>query len=127
MYKLASGKTRNTVALTTLKKPDGSKTVNMIDKLVYIAEQLILEDNPQDDTNHDKNIRRLTEQPIETIEDRNFSQDELRQIIEIFNPRKAPGPDGVTSDILTIVFESIPKTVTSIYNECSKRGYFPKE
>jgi hypothetical protein len=37
---------------------------NMIDTLVYMAEQLIPEDNPQDDTDHHKNIRRLTEQTI---------------------------------------------------------------
>jgi len=43
-----------------------------------------------------------------------------------FNPRKAPGPDGITSDI-PLVFKSIPKTATSIYNECLKRGYLPKE
>jgi hypothetical protein len=60
VYKLASGKTRNTVALTTLKIPDGSKTANTIDTLVHMAEQLIPEDNPQDDTDHHKNIRRLT-------------------------------------------------------------------
>jgi hypothetical protein len=29
-----------------------------------MAEQLIPEDNPQDDTDHHKNIRRLTEQTI---------------------------------------------------------------
>ena len=127
MYKPASGKTRNTVALTTLKKPDGSKTANMIDTLVYMAEQLIPEDNPQDDTDHHKNIIRLTEQPIETFDDRHFSQDEVRRIIKDFNPRKAPGPDEITSDILTLVLESIPKTVISIYNECLKRENFPKE
>ena len=54
MYKLAWGTTRNTVPLTTLKKPDGSKTANMIDTLVYMAEQLIPEDNSQDDTDHQK-------------------------------------------------------------------------
>jgi len=87
----------------------------MIDTLVYMAEQLIPEDNPQDDTDPHKNIRRLTEQPIETIDDRDFSQDEVRQIIEGFNPRKvAPGPDGITSNILTLVFKSIPKTVTNM-------------
>ena len=91
-------------SVTTLKKPDGSKTANMIDTLVYVAEQLIPVDNPQDDTDHHKNIRRLTEQPIETIDDRDFSQDEARQIIESFNPREAPGPDGITRDILTLVF-----------------------
>ena len=121
VHKLATGKTRNTVALTTLKKPDGSKIANMIEILVYMAEQLIPEDNPQDDTDHHKNIRRLTEQPIETIDDRDFSQDEVRQIIEDFNPRKAPGPDGITSDILTLVFKSIPKTNINIQRMFEER------
>jgi hypothetical protein len=74
-----------------------------------MAEQIIPEDNPQVDTNHHKNIRRLTKQPIETSNDRDFSQEEVRQIIEGFNPKKAPGPDGSTSDILAHVFKSIPK------------------
>jgi hypothetical protein len=43
-----------------------------------MAEQLITEDNPQHDTDHHKNIRRLTEQLIETINDRDFSQHEVR-------------------------------------------------
>jgi hypothetical protein len=33
VYKLASGKTQNTAALTTLQKPDGSKTANMTETL----------------------------------------------------------------------------------------------
>jgi hypothetical protein len=36
--------------LTTLTKPDGSKTAKMIKTLAYMAEQLIPEDNPQEDT-----------------------------------------------------------------------------
>jgi hypothetical protein len=84
----------------------------MIEPLACMAEQLIPENNTQEDTDHHKNIRRLTEQPIETIDDRDFSQEEVRQVIEGFNPRKAPVPDGITSDILTLVFKSIPKTVS---------------
>jgi len=76
-------------------------------------------------THRHKNVRRPTE-PIETTDDRGFTQDEVRQIVEGFNPRKAPGPDGITSEILILVFKSISKTVTSIYNECLKRGCIAK-
>jgi hypothetical protein len=93
----------------------------------FMLEQLIPEDNAQDDTDRHKNVRRLTKQPIETTGDREFTQDEVRQIIEGFNPRKAPGADGITSEILILVFKSIPKTVTSVYNECLKKGCFPKK
>jgi hypothetical protein len=126
-YKLASGKTRNTATMTTLqKKPDGSKTANIIETMKIKIEQRIPEDNGQDDTEHNMNIRRQTEQPIETTDNRDFTQNENRQIIENFNPRKALGPDGITSEIVTLIFKSIPKTVTPIYSECLKRGCFPK-
>jgi hypothetical protein len=55
-----------------------------------MAEQFIPEDNLQDDTDHHKNIGRLTEQPIETINDRDFSQDEVR-LLKVSIPRKQQG------------------------------------
>jgi len=90
-----------------------------------MIEQLIPVDNVQEDTDRHMNIWRLTEQPIESTNDREFTQDVLREIIEVFNPRKAPGPDGITREILILVLKSIPKTVTSIYNESFKRECFP--
>jgi hypothetical protein len=72
-------------------------------------------------------IRRLTQRPIKTTDNRQFTQHEDRQIIEGFNPRKEPAPDGMTSKILILVFKTIPTTVTYIYNECLKRGCFPKK
>jgi hypothetical protein len=84
----------------------------------FMIEQLISEDHTRDDTDHHMSIRRLTGQSIETTDDREFTQDEVRWIIEGFNPRRAPGPDGITAEILTLIFKSIPKTVTSVYNDC---------
>jgi ribonuclease HI len=126
-YKQASGKTRKTVTLTTLQKPDGSTTANIKETMKFMLEQLIPEDDARDDTDHHLRIRRLTEKPIETTDDTEFTQDEVRQTIEGFNPRKAPGPDGITSEILTLILNSVPKTLTAIYNECLKKGCFPRE
>jgi hypothetical protein len=80
-YKLASRKPRNTETLTTLQKPDGSKTTNIIETLKFMMEQFIPEDITQDDTDHHVNIRRLADQPIGTTDDREFTQDEVKQII----------------------------------------------
>ena len=44
----------------------------------FMMEQLIPEDSAHDDTEHHINIRRLTEKTIETTDDREFSQDEVR-------------------------------------------------
>jgi len=74
-----------------------------------MTEQLIPEDNAQDGTDYHTNITRLTETPNETTDDREFTQDEVRQIIEGFNPRKAPGPDEITSEIIKLISKAFPK------------------
>jgi len=91
-----------------------------------MIEQLILEDNAQDDTDYYMNIRRLADHPIETPDDKEFTHDKVKQTIENFNPRKAPGPDGITSETLKLAFKSISKTGISIYSHCFKRGCFPR-
>jgi hypothetical protein len=121
------GKTRRKDTLTTLQKPDGSKRANTIETMKLLIEQLIPEDNTQDDTDQHMNTIRLTEHPIKTPDDREFTQDEVRQIIDGFKPKKAPGPDGITSEILTLIFKSIHTAMTSIYNESLKTGCFPKQ
>jgi len=44
-----------------------------------------------------------------------------------FNPKKAPGEDGLTSDILTRAFQVFPLFFTQMYNTCLKEGCFPKK
>jgi hypothetical protein len=113
--------------MTTLQKPDGTTTADMTETLIFMMEQLIPEDNIQDDTDYHRAIRRIVQQPIDTPDDNEFTQDEVRLVIEGFKPRKAPGPDGITSGIQQLVYKGIPKTMTAIYNECLKTGCFPTD
>ena len=114
------------MTLTTLQKPDGSRTTNIDETLQTMMDLLIPEDSTQDDTIQHKNTRRPAAQLINTADDQEFTQDEVRQTIESFNSRKVPGPDRITREILTLIFQSIPQTITAMYNECLKRGGLPK-
>ena len=64
---------------------------------------------------------------MNTKEDREFTQDEVRQALEGFKDKKAPGPNGLTNGIVKMVFKAVPKTMTQMYNECLKTGHFPKK
>jgi len=90
-----------------------------------MMEQLIPKDNLQDDTDHHKTTRGLTKKPINTADDKEFTQDEVRQVMEGFKSKKAPGPDGITSETLKLLYKGIPNTITYIYNECLRTGLFP--
>jgi len=127
VYRLAARKIRETLTLTTLIKPDRSKTTNIDETLQTMMDQPFPEDSTHDDTTQHKYTRRLENLPIDTANDREFTQVEVRQTIESFNTRKAPGAEVVTGEILTLIFQSTPQTLTAIYNECLKRGHFPEQ
>jgi len=46
--------------------------------------------------------------------------------IESFNGKKAPGIDGITIGIFLRTFHKFPRLVTTIYNQCFKRGRIPR-
>jgi hypothetical protein len=75
---------------------------------------------------HQTPHRKSIEEPIKTSEDVEFSQEEIRQTIESFNDKKAPGIDGITGGIYLRTFTIFPELVTTIYNQCLQRGCFRK-
>jgi hypothetical protein len=77
VYKIAATKTRNTTMIMTLQKPDGTKTENTEETLKLLLDQLTPDDNPQDDTRHYKSIRKQTEQPLNTMNDKSSRKKRL--------------------------------------------------
>jgi len=112
VYKLATSKARNRSTVETLQKPDGSKTINMEETLKLMLDLMIPEDHPQDH----KAVRRQVERPINTTDDKEFTHEEVKHVIEGFKSKKAPGPNGITNEILKLIFKAIPKTMTALYN-----------
>jgi hypothetical protein len=87
VYRLAAGKTRETLTLTTLLKPDSSRTTNIDEILKNMMDYLIPEDYTRDDTKQHENTRRIANQPIHTPKDQEFSLNEVRQT-KASNPEK---------------------------------------
>ena len=127
VYKIAMEKTRNKRTLTTLQRQDETITVTAEETVELMLEHLFPEDNPQKDTDQQKEVRRQTEQPINTADDKQFTQYGIRQVLEGFKDKKAPGPNGIKNETVKIVLKSIPKTMTQLYNECLRTGHFPEK
>ena len=92
-----------------------------------MLEHLFPEDDPQKDTDQQNEVRRQMEHPINMADDKEFTQDGVRQVLEGFKDKKAPGPNEITNEIVKIVYKAIPKTMTQLYNECLKTGQFPEK
>jgi len=127
VYKIATGKTRSKQTLTTLQGPDGTVTETREETIERMLEHLFSEDDPHKDTDQQKEVRRQTEQPINTADDKEFTQDGVRQVLEGLKDKKARGLNRITNEIVKFVFEAIPKTMTQLYNECLRTGHFPEK
>jgi len=64
------------------------------------------EDNETNDSAVHKQIREQVKETVDTEDDKPFSREEITPVIKKFNPKKAPGEDGLTSEILLRVSET---------------------
>lgn len=125
VYKIVARKLKGNNTLTTLRKEDGTYTVDTSDTLQYMLKHFFPQDSEQDDTERHKQLRRLTTEPMNTPEDIEFTTAEILNILQNFNPRKSPGEDGITSDILLYAFRMFPCFFTALYNKCLSDSIFP--
>jgi hypothetical protein len=125
VYKLATGKVRSNSIMTTLRKSDGSETSSIPETINIMLDHFITDDR-EEETYYHKNIRKMIKEPIQTVDDTEFTQVEIKQTVESSNGKKAPGLDGITSGIFLRMFSTFPRLVTAIYNQCLKRGCFPR-
>jgi hypothetical protein len=51
---------------------------------------------------------------------------EVKNAIEDLKDKKAPGEDGITGEIYQMVHKQFPTLIYTLYNECLRKGCFPK-
>ncbi|CAB3256943.1 unnamed protein product [Arctia plantaginis] len=68
-------------------------------------------------------LRRIGAGPLDFIA---FTASEVWTVLRGMNPKKAPGEDGFTSDIVSRVMLRNPALILSIYNACLRLGHFPR-
>lgn len=127
VYKLAAGKLHNQTGLSTLQTQDGTYTTNLASTIQHLMDNFIPEDDNSTDDEHQRQTRLQVMQPIDTPADEDFTKEEILSALKKFNPKKAPGEDGLNSEILLTTFNCVPKFFTEVYNRCLKTGYFPNQ
>jgi len=113
VYKLASNKVKRNQTLSILQKPDVLLTTDLKETITYILDYLIPKDEVNNDTDYHNNIRKQTQRPIQKADDREYSPEEIRTAIEAIHSIKAPGEDGITSEIQQRAYRQFPKLINN--------------
>jgi hypothetical protein len=121
------GNIQSKTTWTTLKTQDGTYTKDIVSTMVHMMEYFNPDDSESSDSAHHTHIRHEIEEPLDTPDDVEFTKEETLAVIQKFDPGKAPGMEGQKSEILLKTFKRFPTFVTGIYNECLRKGYFPKQ
>ena len=81
-----------------------------------MLDYFVPEDNETNDSAVHKQISEQVKEPVDTEDDKAFSQEEIAFVIKkILILKKAPGEDGLTSEILLRVFGNFPSFLTELY------------
>ena len=114
IYKTASGKLRSTTCLTTLQQSGGTFTLDTESTTKYMLEFFVPEEDETNDSTVHKHIREQIKELIDTEDNKPFSREEMASMIKKFNPKKAPGEDGLTSEIILHASRSFPSFLTEV-------------
>jgi len=86
VYKLTAGKRRNDTLITTLRKPDGSLTEDLIETLELMLEHFTRDDKEEDTELH-RQVRAHALEPAAT-DDIDFTVEETRKAVASMDKKK---------------------------------------
>ncbi|CAK1594228.1 unnamed protein product [Parnassius mnemosyne] len=110
----------------------GDEILNANDSAMLLAKSFYPDDDKNIDTEEQTRIRdkadKITKElrKSTTISHRSFTEIEIEAVLDKMDPKKAPGEDGITSDICYQSYKTMPSTLMAIYNKSLEIGYFPK-
>lgn len=105
------------------------QTLSEEESAKHLAENFYPEDKSEEDNAEHQAIRKAADRinggQDDDYQDPPFTVHEVLTAAESFNPKKAPGADGLTADICKQAIQKNPKLYLSLANRCLQLGHFP--
>lgn len=125
-FKIATNKIRRPTTLSTVKKTNGETTTSWRESVQVLMDTLLPDDNEQEDDRHHKDLRKNMEtRPDNHDETQPVTSEEVEAIINGLKKNKAPGPDGIKSEVLQHLAGIISPFLSQLFNECLRQKRIP--
>ncbi|CAG4949792.1 unnamed protein product [Parnassius apollo] len=85
------------------------------------------DDTPDNDTHQHQFLRSRIGNEPDGVDEPPFAVEEVLEHLKWMNPKKAPGIDGLTSDICLQFTINYPELITGIMNRCLELHHFPQQ
>jgi hypothetical protein len=126
VYKLSRNQL-NTEKINELIDTNGDIITDSLQIATKLMDSLFPGDRPETDDDTHIRIRQQSKRlPNDDNNDLEFSTEEVTNIVDSQNPKKTPGEDGFTADIIQRLHGKDPVFLTKLYNKCLKFSVFPK-
>lgn len=126
IYRVIGRATKRQEDLPLIK--DG-RVLDQKESAKLMAETFYPEDKVEDDNTDHQRTREKADQVNSLGHDEPhdplFTLEELKAAVNGFNPKKAPGSDGLTADICKHAITQDPELYLSLANKCLIQGHFP--
>ncbi len=127
IYKISKDKL-NVEKINELVQSDGSLITDNESIAKTLLDKLFSKDDINNDSEIQKHIRsKAYKMYSNPVSDPPFEYCELEHVVKHQNPKKAPGEDGFTADIVKNLYNAAPELLLNIYNKCLELCHFPNQ
>lgn len=127
LHKIARNKIRHKCNVGTIVTPSGEKTKSWRESISVLLQRFA----PQDDVDKEmpihKNIRDSNKQYINHNLESNIKFSEVQAVIKRLKNKKAPGSDGLSTEIVRAVWENNSDVFLDLCNKCLRERCFPDD
>ena len=102
IYRIAAGRGKQPAPTTTLRQQDGTLTTNLYGTLLHMVRHFTPEDNEVDDNESHKQIRVLTQETIDTADDKEFTVQEVKNAVASMGNKRHQGKTAYQAKFLRV-------------------------
>lgn len=125
VYRIVAGKLKKETLLVTLEKEDGTYTETIEETLRTMLGALLPDDRVEEDTHEQRGVRSQVIAESTGEDEGDFTEEELTWAVKLMKDKRAPGYDGIKSEIVKRTFGRMKGVLLDLYNRMLREGKFP--